>query len=111
MFTEPKSSEEFIRLFENERALLVYFSNNTCNVCKSLKPKVEQMVSREFPQMKMVSVNSGVLPEISGQYRIYAMPALLIFFEGRESLRKIGNFSINELFHEIKRPYSMVFEG
>ena len=110
MVTELKSSEEFIRLLENERALLVYFSNDTCNVCKSVKPKVEQMVSREFPQMKMVSVKSDVLPETTGQYRIFAIPAILIFFEGRETIRKIRNFSMDELFHEIKRPYSIVFE-
>ncbi len=109
MIIELKSSEEFNSLKNTEPAILVYFSNDQCNVCKSLKPKVEQMVKKEFPLMKMIYAQTDILPETAGQNRVFTIPTVLVFFDGKETIRKIRSFSIDELMGEISRPYSMIF--
>lgn len=111
MFTEVQSFDEFIELKESEPALLGYFSTESCNVCKVLKPKVAELIQSEFPKIKLVYVKSDILPEIAAQNQVFAAPTILVFFEGREYIRKSRNIGIGELYQEIQRPYSMIFEG
>ncbi|MFV0590010.1 MAG: thioredoxin family protein [Draconibacterium sp.] len=108
MYTEISSFEAFETL-KGEPALLAYFSTEACNVCKVLKPKVVQLLEAEFPEMKMAYVKSDVLPEIAGQNRIFAAPTILVFFDGREYIRKSRNIGISELQEAIARPYEMMF--
>lgn len=109
MFYEIQTFEEFLKLKEEEPALLAYFSTENCNVCKVLKPKVAELVKNEFPKIKLVYINSDVLPELAAQNQVFAAPTILIYFEGREYIRKSRNIGISELQREIERPYSMIF--
>lgn len=109
MFTEIQSLEEFNRLKKEEPALLGYFSTEACNVCKVLKPKVAELIQQEFPKVKLAYVKSDVLPDVAGQHQVFAAPTILVFFDGRESIRKSRNIGIDELRREISRPYSMIF--
>lgn len=109
MFQEVKSYEEFLELKEKSSALLGYFSTDGCNVCKVLKPKVQELIQNEFPRIKPVYIKSDKLPEVAAQHRVFAAPTILVFFEGREYIRKSRNIGIGELEREIARPYSMIF--
>ncbi len=110
MYTEIQSFDEFIKMKEEEPALLGYFSTQACNVCKVLKPKVAELLKEKFPKMKMAYIKSDVLPEVAAQHQVFAAPTILIFFDGREYIRKSRNIGIGELEQEIERPYSMFFE-
>lgn len=109
MFSEVNTLEEYASLIENEPAVLCYFSTESCNVCKVLKPKVAELLAGNFPKIKMVYIQTDKQPEIAAQNRIFAVPTLLVYFEGREYIRKSRNIGIQELYAEIDRPYSMIF--
>jgi thioredoxin 1 len=109
MFTEIKSAGEFNTLKFSEPALLAYFSTDGCNVCKALKPKVEKLTETRFPNIRVVYVKSDVFPDVAGQHRVYTAPTILVFFEGRETIRKIRNIGIEELRRELERPYAILF--
>ena len=109
MFEQVESFEAFLKLKEEEPALLAYFSTETCNVCKVLKPKVAELIQASFPKVKMVYIQTDKLPEVAAQNQVYAVPTLLVYFEGREYIRKSRNIGIGELEREIDRPYSMIF--
>ena len=108
MYTEVKDFEEFNTL-KQEPAMLAYFSTDACNVCKVLKPKVQQLLEDEFPEIKMAYIRSDALPDIAGQNSIFAAPTILVFFDGREYIRKSRNIGIGELKEAIARPYQMMF--
>lgn len=108
MFIEIQSLEEFNRLKQEEPALLGYFSTDACNVCKVLKPKVEELIQEEFPQVKLAYIKSDILPDVAGQHQVFAAPTILVFFDGRETIRKSRNIGIDELRRDIERPYSMI---
>ena len=110
MFTEIHSFDEFLKLKEEEPAMLAYFSTEICNVCKVLKPKVAELLQAEFPKIKPVYIKSDLLPEVAAQNQVFAAPTILVFFEGREYIRKSRNIGICELQRDIQRPYSMIFE-
>lgn len=104
-----QSLEEFTAAIENYRAVLAYFSTESCSVCHVLKPKLEQMIALEFPQIKLLYIPSDQLPEVAAQNRIFTAPTVLVFFEGKESIRKSRAFGIEQLKAEIQRPYSIAF--
>lgn len=105
-----ESISEFETILAENDAVLAYFSTEACNVCKVLKPKVVDMVNESFSKVKMVYVQSDKLPEVAAQNRVFAAPTIVVFFAGRETIRKSRSFGIEELSTEIERPYSMMFE-
>src|SRR5690554_3370592 len=109
MFTEIHTAKELENYIAAEKALLIYFSSNNCNVCKTLKPKVDSMIVNEFPGMISAFVKIDDVPKAAGQYHIFTVPVVLVFFQGKETIRKSRNFSIEELYREIHRPYSLLF--
>jgi thioredoxin-like negative regulator of GroEL len=106
-----QSNQEFDQILAENDAVLVYFSTEICSVCQVLKPKVIEMVSESFPKMKMVFVESNRLPELAAQNRVFAAPTVVVFFAGRETIRKSRAFGVDELRSEIQRPYSILFEA
>jgi len=93
-----------------EKGVLLYFSSDSCSVCKVLKPKVAELLSEQFPLMVSYYVNTEKSPVISGQYRVFTIPTILIFFEGKEQVRYSRNLSMHQLEESISRPYGLIFE-
>jgi thioredoxin 1 len=110
MFYEIQSFEEFLKMKDEEPVLLAYFSTESCNVCKVLKPKVAELIQSEFPKIKLIYIKSDILPEVAAQNQVFAAPTILVFFDGKEYIRKSRNIGLGELQKEIERPYSMMFE-
>lgn len=79
---------EFDKLLAENDAVLAYFSTETCSVCHVLKPKVLEMVSELFPQLKMIFIESDKSPELAAQHRVFTAPTVVVFFAGRETIRK-----------------------
>lgn len=80
----------------NEKPVVVtYFSHDECNVCKVLRPQVKDMVER-FTQADFVYVNTKESPEASGQHMVFAVPTIIVFYEGREARRFSRHFSMQD---------------
>jgi thioredoxin-like negative regulator of GroEL len=103
------NEQEFEELKTKEEALLLYFSHEECNVCKVLKPKIDELLTAQFPAIKMVYINTKKFPQIAGQERIFTVPTIVVIFDGKEYLRKSRNVSLQVLAEELERPYSLFF--
>lgn len=95
---------------EGEAALLIYFSTESCSVCKILKPKVSDLLSEHFPKMAACYVDTDKSPVLSGQHRIFTIPSILIFFQGKEHARLSRNIALHQLEDIIGKPYRLIFE-
>jgi len=95
---------------DTEKGVLLYFSSDSCSVCKVLKPKVAELLHEKFPLMRSLYVDTGKSPVISGQFRVFTIPTILIFFEGKEQVRYSRNISMHQMEASIERPYNLVFE-
>ena len=89
--------------------VLAYFSTPQCNVCKVLRPKVESALAEHYPAVRFIYVDTTAIPEVAGQLSIFAVPTIVLFVEGRESVRKSRNFAMDELLAAIDRPYGFLF--
>ena len=97
------------QLIENQ-AVALYFTSAECNVCKVLKPKVRELVEQKFPEMVLHFINIAENPMIAAEFQVFTVPVILIYFEGREYIRKARNIGLIELEKEITRPYDLLIE-
>ncbi|WP_163717180.1 thioredoxin family protein [Mangrovibacterium lignilyticum] len=103
------TSLQFSYFVQQRPAVIAYFSTNDCQVCKVLKPRVAEMVEANFKQLNLVYISLDKHPDIAGQFRIFTVPTIVVFFEGREFLRKSRSFGVEELKNDISRPYHLMF--
>jgi thioredoxin-like negative regulator of GroEL len=90
-------------------ALLLYVTTSDCSVCTVLKPKVRSMLSERFPKMGFIDVEMDRSPEIGREYEVFSVPTVIVFFQGKEHVRKVRVFGIEELAEAIERPYGLLF--
>jgi thioredoxin 1 len=109
MINELCSLEALQEILQFEKGVAVYFYSDRCAPCVSLRPKVEELIYSEFPELKLVFINSEIYPSIPAQFGVFANPCLLVFFEGKEYYRYSKYISIHQLLGDIVRIYSMVF--
>jgi len=108
--TSVLSYDNFQELVKSKSAICFYLSTPDCNVCKVLKPKVIEMIERDFPRLDFYYIDLTEAKEISGQLSVFTVPTILIYFEGKETIRVSRNIHIDELRNQISRYYNMIFE-
>ncbi|MEA3423275.1 MAG: thioredoxin family protein [Bacillota bacterium] len=94
---------------ENEKMVLAYFTTNDCNMCKDLFPKIENML-KEFPNIALLRSEADIEPKIVGLYSVFMVPTIVLFIEGKETIRRSRTVSVDELAGAIARYYEMIFE-
>ncbi len=104
-----KTYLEFQEYLQQHDAVIAYYSHDMCSVCTVLKPKVKEMVEKQFPKIEFIYINILETPEISSQQSIFTVPTLIVYFEGKESMRKSRNISVDELQMALERPYEIMF--
>lgn len=100
---------QFSKHLSSHTSFMLYFYNDTCGVCKTLKPLVELLVKEEFPEIQFVQVHAQESRELAGQLRMLTVPGILLFLDGREIFRTNGMISMDGLRARIERPYGMMF--
>lgn len=93
---------EILEKIKTSKALLAYFSTPECQVCKTLRPKVEALIGSK-PQIEFLYINTHETREASGQYLVFAVPTIILFIEGREIKRFSRHLSMGELEDFIDR--------
>ena len=101
--------KEFCELIKNFNAICFYLSKNDCNVCKSLKPKIIEMIESDFPMINFCYINIEEAKEISGQFSVFSVPTIIFYFDGKETIRISRNVNLLELKSRIERFYNLFF--
>ena len=111
MYHTIASNDELQQLISTEDATLIYVSSDECGVCKVLKPKIAELFSEKFPKTTLNYVSTTDIPEIAAQMSIFAIPTVLVFFNGQEFIRESRNIALGILEEKVERPYGMLFEN
>ncbi len=93
----------------NNKILLAYFGTQSCGVCTDLKPKVEKMLEK-YPNIKGVYVNIEENPNLGITYSFFTAPGIILFVEGKETIREARHISMDILEDKLSRYYNMIFE-
>lgn len=79
---EVGSPEELEEYLSRCGAVIVTFYSPTCPYCKAFAP-VYAIVSREYPRVPFLRVNTWALPEVARELDIMAVPTTIGFARGR----------------------------
>jgi len=76
----------------NEKDVILGFSAPWCPYCRRLRPMIEKL-STEIPT-NIYGINTDEDEEITARYDVEVIPTLILFHEGKEVRRIIGDGSV-----------------
>lgn len=109
-FKAITTEEEFQEVLRDNLGVLFYFSAISCNVGEALEPKVLNLLENNYPKIPFYYVDMNASPEISAKNSVFVEPTILVFFDGKETIRKSRIISIQDLSNAISRIYKLAFE-
>lgn len=112
MTARPKNlsdSAELDDFVQSSPICIVYFSAPGCGVCEVLKPKLMHMLEAEFPLIARAEVDCAESRALAAAQSVFSIPSVIVFTQGRESLRMSRSFGLAELAEQLTRPYSVLY--
>ena len=93
---------EYQRIKEQETVRVFLVGSQDGAPCKALEEKIT-IWSVTHPQVftSYVSIENNI--SLAVQKNILGSPAILVFVEGKEAIRKIGHFNLEEVFTALER--------
>ena len=94
------NSENFESVvLKSDKTVLVDFWAGWCGPCKMLAPVLENLAESR-PEVTVAKVNVDENPELAMVYRISAIPALMVFKDGKVVNQSVG-FQSRESLEEL----------
>ncbi|WP_196892056.1 thioredoxin family protein [Aureivirga marina] len=104
-----QSEKEYQEILENNDSVLIYFGTLSCGVSTSMEEKVQEMIGNKFPKMKFFYVNINFSEKLAATYNAFSEPTILVYFSGKEYVRKSRHFGLFELEEAIARIYKIFY--
>ncbi len=80
----------FDRLQHNERPVVVDIWAPWCMPCRVIEPELARLSRDHQDQVDVWKVNADEQPDVVRALRVFGIPTLLVFRDGREILRRTG---------------------
>lgn len=88
---------------------LLLFGTPTCGVCQSIKASLPDLLEK-YPKIEAFYIDVTQTRQVSGAFSIYTAPAILLFIDGKESLRTAGPISLSNLDKDLSRYYNLYWD-
>lgn len=97
--TRPITSTLMLdELAESKKPYIIYVSTEDCNVCKSIFPKMMEVVADY--DVPVYSVDASTHQEVAGQLLVFSVPTIIVMADQKE-LYKESRFIQFEQFKRI----------
>ena len=93
---------DFEELINSEELIVVDFSASWCLTCRMLKPILEQ-VANKMTNVSFYNLDIDDSEEIAKRYRIFSVPTLMAFKEGKVIDSLVGLNSYDEVLAFVRR--------
>ncbi len=108
-YTFAQTLDDVNVFLKENPAVMVFFSDESCNVGDALSPKLQKMLEENYPEVKFLEVNVQLLPEARGFFNVFVIPTVLVYFDGKETIRHARHINIDKLKMEMSRIYDIMF--
>ncbi len=108
-FQHLSTLDEINSFIKKNTFSFLYIGQQNCSVCHGLRPQIEQLL-RKFPEVQKAYVETNELPEIAGYLSIFTVPVLILFVEGKETIREARIVHLDLLEEKISTLYSNFYE-
>lgn len=99
-----------MQIEKEEPMEMLYLSRQGCGVCSAIRPRIRAL-AQQYPQCTLREIDLDEEPAAAGAYSVFTIPAVLVFIDGRESIREARFFDMDDLTARFDRLYSLRFQG
>jgi thioredoxin len=85
------------KLKQNPRPVVVDLWAPWCGPCKMVKPSLEKLALEYSGRVDLWQINADENQDLLRQLKVYGIPTLIVYRDGKETLRKVGAKSAGEL--------------
>ena len=103
-----KKNDNIDSLIEENIITIIYFTGIKCGACEVIKKRVEDILG-SYPNINCYEINGEENVEIAARYGVFSLPILLLFIEGKETLRIGRNIDFLEFEKSIERYNKLLF--
>lgn len=82
-------------------AWVILFSSPWCGICKKVTPKVESLPPH-YPGVSFGKVDVTRNPAVAAGFKVLGIPAVLLFKDGKERDRLVGDVSEDQIRKRIE---------
>lgn len=101
-FKEAQSLSEVKAVVEESELAFVFLYGENCSVCHGVLPQVRPILEA-YEQITTVQADVELIPELSGEYTVFTVPVILLFFNGKEVLRMARFIETDRLTYQLKK--------
>ncbi len=78
------------RLLNTANPVLLYFWAPWCLPCRGMKPHLDRLAESYAGQVEVWKVNADEEPELARSLKVFGIPTLILYRDGRVAARKTG---------------------
>ena len=109
MIKTLKKTDNFNKIVNEIGMFLFQFGMNNCAPCHSIKNKLKDY-SETNEELEIYYVPCEQFQQLAAKLSIFTVPTILLYVEGKQTLKVSGYFSLEEVFMKIER-YQMMLEA
>lgn len=94
--------ETFIEIINGDKPVLVDFYATWCGPCKAMAPIIDEIANEVKGQARILKIDIDKNQSVASNYKIQAVPTLIIFKKGEAVWRNAGAMDKNSLLKHIK---------
>jgi len=96
------TTDEYKTYTASANIVLIDFGAEWCPPCRTMAPVIDEIQAELKDKFKLVKVDGGVNTKIMQEQKVAALPAFIIYKNGKEVWRKQGIVEKNELLAQLK---------
>ena len=95
-------SLDYNSLIKSNDIVMVLFGASNCGPCKVLKYKLED-INKDNSRISYYYLDIVENQSLVAQNNIYAAPSLIVYCEGKETIRESGCFSLDLIMDKVDK--------
>jgi len=99
MIIHLENANDFEKEIQGDLVVVDFYAD-WCGPCQMLAPVLEQL--SEESAVKIVKINTDLVPDVARMFRVMSIPTLLLFKNGKFVKRDLGYMPIERLREFIK---------
>ncbi len=99
-------NEDIKNIIEGEKLTIIQYGSVDCAPCTSIKQRIDQwLLTHQKVDNRYVPIED--FRETAAQNNIFTVPSTLLYYDGKEIIRKSGYYSLDEILDEAEKIISM----
>ncbi|MCR5546764.1 MAG: thioredoxin family protein [Lachnospiraceae bacterium] len=94
--------ENLDEIIQSENLTILQFGSEACGPCYSITFKIDEWL-KHHPNVVNRYIPIEEFQDVAAQHNIFTAPSTILFYDGKEIIRKSGYYSLDEIFLEAER--------